>query len=250
VVAEDFGVMTQSGVIGYTVGFGFKNATAADVSQIVIKLYKGTTVLGTITSNGVLAHYPTATSLSAPFDVKGTFNYVADGNWAYSGWLANTSVIPTKAEIKVTFKNGMVDTAVNTTLTGDTSIFTKGNVVAEDFGVMNVSNVIGYTVGFHLVDTIASDVHHIVIKLYNGGQVLGTITSTGVLTNYPTAIQLSAPFDVKGTFNYASDGNWSYSGWMGQTWMIPNKAEITVTFKNGLVKTAINTTLTGDTSIF
>lgn len=123
VVTEDFGVMDISGVKGYTVGFGLTDATAADVQQVVIKLYNGTTVLGTVTSSGVLTNYATATSLSAPFDVLGTFNYVTDGNWTYSGWVGNTSVIPTKAEITVTFKNGLVKTAVNENLTGDTSIF-------------------------------------------------------------------------------------------------------------------------------
>jgi hypothetical protein len=123
VVAEDFGVMDISNVLGYTVGFGLVNATAADVELVVIELYKGTTVLGTLTSSGALSNYPTATSLSGPFDVLGTFDYVADGNWTYSEWLGETSDIPDKAEITVTFKNGLVWTAKNTTLTGDTSIF-------------------------------------------------------------------------------------------------------------------------------
>jgi hypothetical protein len=124
VVAEDFGVMDISDVIGYTVGFGLVNATAADVDLIVIELYKDTTVLGTLTSSGVQANYPTATSLSGPFDVLGSFDYGDDGNWTYSGWLGTDSDIPDKAEITVTFKNGLVWTATNTDLTGDTSIFT------------------------------------------------------------------------------------------------------------------------------
>lgn len=124
VATEDFGVMNFSGVKGYSVGFGLLNANASDVQNIVVKLYKGDTLLGTNTSTaGLFTNYPTATSLSAPFDVFGTFNYVADGNWIYSGWSGVKTDIPTKAEITVTFKNGVVKTVTNFNLTGDTTLF-------------------------------------------------------------------------------------------------------------------------------
>src|SRR5665647_916803 len=88
--------------------------------------YKGTTELATATSNELLTTYPTAAILSAPFDVFGSFNYVTDKSWTYSGWNAANSVIPTKAVITVTFKNGVVKTVTkNNALTGDTTIFTK-----------------------------------------------------------------------------------------------------------------------------
>ncbi len=122
VLAEDFGVMEQSGVIGYTVGFGLVDATAADTEKIVIELFNGTTLLGTLTSNGVQTNYPDATSLSGPFDVLGTFDYEADGNWTYSEWPEGSEeVIPDKAVITVTFDNGLVWSATNDILTGTPS---------------------------------------------------------------------------------------------------------------------------------
>lgn len=249
VTAEDFGVMTSSGVMGYNVGFHLVDATASDVRNVVVNLYNGNTLLATNTSKNVLTSYGTATSLSAPFDVFGTFDYEEDGNWTYSGWEAANNVIPTQAVIIVTFKNGLIKTAVNNTLTGDTTIFTKGDVTPEDFSVMNLSGVLGYNVGFHLVDATAVDVRNVVVKLYKEGTLLATNTSKNILTNYSTSTSLSAPFDIRGTFDYVADGNWTYSEWGGAYTDIPTKAEIIVTFKNGLVKTAINTNLTGDTSI-
>jgi hypothetical protein len=129
VAAADFGVMDFSGVRGYTVGFSLVDAQASDATSVVVKLYKDTTVLGTITTNQLLTNYPTATSLSGPFDVLGTFDYAADGNWTYSGWDSHVSIIPNKAEITVTFRNGLVKTAINELLTGDTSIFVKQTVI-------------------------------------------------------------------------------------------------------------------------
>lgn len=121
--AGDFGVLELSGVRGYNVGFILSEATASDVKEAKVKLYKGGTVLATNISTGLLTQYPTATSLSAPFDVFGDFDYEADGCWDYSGWLGGVADIPTKAEIEVTFKNDVVKTVFNENLTGDTGIF-------------------------------------------------------------------------------------------------------------------------------
>jgi hypothetical protein len=125
-IVQDFGVYANPVVNlnGYSAGFGLVNATAADVTSVVITLYHGTTTLATATATGLMATYPTATSLSAPFDVLGTFNYAADGNWSYSGWLAATSVIPTDAKVVVTFSDANVSTAVWGAPSGVTSIFT------------------------------------------------------------------------------------------------------------------------------
>jgi len=252
VEAAEFGVMDFSGVMGYDVGFKLIDAKASDVSKVVVKLYNGTTELATATSDKLLTTYPTADTLSAPFDVFGDFDYAADTSWTYSGWNAAIPVIPTKAEITVTFKNGVVKTVVkNNAPTGDTSIFSKGDVEAAEFGVMDFSGVMGYDVGFKLIDAKASDVSKVVVKLYNGTTELATATSDKLLTTYPTADTLSAPFDVFGDFDYAADTSWTYSGWNAAIPVIPTKAEITVTFKNGVVKTVVkNNAPTGDTSIF
>ena len=90
-----------------------------------MKLYKGDTVLATNISTGLMEQYPDETSLSAPFDVSDSFDYEEDGCWDYSGWEGNNADIPTKAEIIVEFKNGVVRTATNENLTGDTDIFSK-----------------------------------------------------------------------------------------------------------------------------
>ena len=116
---------------GYNVGFGLIDAVASDVSSIVVKLYKGEAVLATATSAALLTQYPDVTTLSAPFDVLGSFNYEDDGAWEYSGWNGLKNVIPDKAEIIVTFKNDVVKTAVNTTLTGETTIFTKKPAISN-----------------------------------------------------------------------------------------------------------------------
>lgn len=136
VAAADFGVMTISGVIGYNVGFNLINATASDVDQVVVRLYKEDEVLAINTSTGILEKHADLTSLSAPFDVLGDFDYVQDGCWHYSGWEGKNADIPTKAGITVLFKNGVVQTATNENLTGDNSIFSKS--------VINTTKILGY----------------------------------------------------------------------------------------------------------
>jgi hypothetical protein len=136
-IVQDFGVYANPimNLNGYSAGFGLVNATAADVTSVVITLYHGTTTLATATATGLMATYPTATSLSAPFDVLGTFNYAADGNWSYSGWLAATSVIPTDAKVVVTFSDAIVSTAVWGAPSGVTSIFTNTPTTLAATGV-------------------------------------------------------------------------------------------------------------------
>ena len=126
VVAGDFSVMTISDVIGYNVGFILDEAKAFDVKDVVVTLYgEDDKVLATSTSAGILEKHSDQTSLSAPFDVFGNFDYVGDGCWDYSGWLGLHSDIPIKAEITVTFKNGAMKTVSNVTLSGVTDIFSK-----------------------------------------------------------------------------------------------------------------------------
>ena len=119
VVAEDLSVVNSS-FKGYNVGFTLNGAKMNTAKTVVINLYKETTLLATATSSGLLENLPTATTTqqSAPFDVFESFDYEADGNWAYSGWKGAVTDIPTKAEIIVTFN----DDVVTTTQTIDKSI--------------------------------------------------------------------------------------------------------------------------------
>lgn len=246
----DFSVMNMSEVYGYNVGFNLMDSKASDVAKVEIKVSNENGVLATATTNELLKQYPDATSLSAPIDIAGGFDYEADKSWTFSGWEGNAADVPTEVEIIVTFKNGIIKTLKNTDLTGDTTIFTKGDVTAEDFSVMNLSGIVGYNVGLELSDGKASDVASVEITLYQGEEVLASAVTNELLTQYPDAEGLSAPFDVLGNFDYAADKSWTYSGWNRSETDIPNKAEITVTFKNGIVKKVVNTNLTGDTSIF
>jgi len=131
-------------------------------------------------------------------------------------------------------------------------ISAAADVSAQDFGVFIGSGVIGYSVGFKLVESTAADVENVKIELYKGTKKLADVVSGKVLENYPNHSVLSAPFNLIGNFDYASDegGNWIYSGWLGEVSDIPDKAEISVVFKNGKVKTATNENLTGDVIVF
>lgn len=123
----------------------------------------------------------------------------------------------------------------------------QGALAAQDFGVMNASGVNGYTAGFGLTDATLADAQSIVVQLYAGTTLLQTNTATTKLgTDYPTATSFSGPFDVSGTFNYATDGYWTNvrGAEYGKT-MVPTSVVATVTLTNGKVVTATNTNLTG-----
>ena len=116
-------------------------------------LYKGETVLAKNESlNKLFNTYPTATQLSTPFNIDG--NFTADGFWSYGDWNGTTLDIPTKAVITVSYLDGSVYSIENTNLSGDPDELNKESlkyVIPEDFGVMQVSGVNGYNVGFALV---------------------------------------------------------------------------------------------------
>jgi hypothetical protein len=134
---------------------------------------------------------------------------------------------------------------------------TSGNAVAlnslaaQDFGVMNISGVAGYTSGFGLTGATLAQVKSIVVQLYSGTNLLQTDTATPQISTL-TGTDFSSPFDVFGTFNYVTDGYWTNvrASEYGQT-LIPTNVVATVTLNNGKVLTATNTALTGDpTTIF
>ena len=128
-----------------------------------------------------------------------------------------------------------------------------GTLAAQDFGVMNVSDVKGYTAGFGLTDATLAGATSVVTQLYSGTNLLQTDTAIIPKFNADiTGTQFSSPFDVFGTFNYVTDGYWTNvrGSEYGQT-LIPNKVVATVTLANGKVVTAENTNITGDvTTIF
>jgi hypothetical protein len=126
-----------------------------------------------------------------------------------------------------------------------------GTLSAQDFGVMNVSDVMGYTAGFGLTDASFAGATSIVTQLYSGDTLLQTDTATNP-SMFSGFTQFSSPFDVFGTFDYATDAYWTNVRGLeyGQT-LTPTKVVATVTLANGKIVTAENTNLTGDpTTIF
>lgn len=123
--AEDFGVVnydTESGqIIGYTAGFGLSDGTLENAKSVIVELYSGDTLLQTNTA--ILATFNaniTGTQFSSPFDVSGTFDYVADGYWTnVQESQYGQSVPATRVVATVILSDDQVVTAENTNLTGD-----------------------------------------------------------------------------------------------------------------------------------
>ena len=178
VAARDFGVFTHHPeVFGYSVGFELIDATAADVKEVMIALYKGIKELARVTSGKVLENYADRSSLSAPFDVTGGFDYGDDegGNWIYSGWNGYTSDIPDRAEVTVTFKNNAVKTAALGGPTGDTSVFAAGTVTSTAYWG-NPINVL-YYFDFELANGFTvGDLESLEARAYDGDRLLSAIS--------------------------------------------------------------------------
>ena len=128
----------------------------------------------------------------------------------------------------------------------------EGALVAEDFGVVNYDTGLGilrgYTAGFGLTNATFAGAQSVVVRLYSGTTLLQT--NTAILPKFNadiTGTQFSSPFDVSGTFNYATDGYWSNvrASQFGQS--VPaTRVVATVKLANGQVVTAENNLLTGD----
>jgi hypothetical protein len=129
------------------------------------------------------------------------------------------------------------------------------SLAAEDFGVVNYDTGLGmlkgYTAGFGLTNADLGDIQSVTVQLYSGATLLETNTGTAKI-NTLSGSQFSSPFDVSGTFDYATDGYWTNvkNGTSYQT-MAADRVVATVTLTDGTVLTATNTNLTGDpTTIF
>lgn len=129
-----------------------------------------------------------------------------------------------------------------------------GTLSAEDFGVVNYNTgsgqLIGYTGGFRLNDNTLAGARSVVVKLYNENTLLQT--NTAILSKFNadiTGSQFSSPFDVSGTFDYATDGYWKNVKEIQYGQSLPaTRIVATVTLKNGKVVTAENNKLLGDPS--
>ncbi|MEI6144136.1 MAG: chitobiase/beta-hexosaminidase C-terminal domain-containing protein [Candidatus Berkelbacteria bacterium] len=127
-----------------------------------------------------------------------------------------------------------------------------GTLSAEDFGVVNYDTGLGilkgYTAGFGLADATFDTAQSITARLYGANnQLLQTDTATLKVGTLTGAQAITSPFDVSGTFDYATDGYWNNVREIEYGQSIPaTKIVETVVLASGKVVTAENTNLTGD----
>lgn len=127
------------------------------------------------------------------------------------------------------------------------------SLAAEDFGVVNYDTGLGilkgYSAGFGLTNATFEGVQSVVVQLYSGSTLLQTNTATAQLGATITGSQISSPFDVSGSFQYATDGYWTNvrESEFGQS-LPATRVVATVTLESGQVVTAENIVLSGDPS--
>ncbi len=163
-----------------------------------------------------------------------------------------TGTIALNGSMSGTWADITPGTRVGTWVSTSGAAIPLGLLDAEDFGVVNYDTGLGflkgYSAGFGLTDAVFTDATSVVVRLYSAGDVL-LQTNTFNTANIPliTGAQISSPFDVSGTFAYATDGYWvnvreaQYGQSVGAV-----KVVATVTLSNGKVLIAENTTLAGD----
>lgn len=182
VVAEDFGVMQISEVNGYTVGFGLQSLTAQDVTSVKIELFKDLTLLSTsdalVTLPNWLALGP-VTSLSAPFNIDGKFDYTLDGYWSNTGWNGTLLDIPTKAVITVIDEVGNTYVAENTNPTGDPSLLLPSDV-NQNPTIISAFQSADKTISVNFSGAGSGATDYII---YINGSPVATISNIGILGN-------------------------------------------------------------------
>ncbi len=198
--------------------------------------------------------YAEVESFDKVFVANGTDSHLVDALVASS--LAASTDSPVvlvnndfSEEVKNYVESKLVTTSKIIALGGESlvssEVLTPNYVRAEDFGVMQFSEVNGYSVGFNLpagTDKIAS----VEVSLYKDNTLLATNISNNKLFTL-SGPQFSTPFNING--NYAGDAYWEYSDWAGSVYDVPNKAEITVNLFNGKVYSVVNSNLTGDPDV-
>ncbi len=128
-----------------------------------------------------------------------------------------------------------------------------GTLSAEDFGVVSYDTGLGilkgYTAGFGLTDATFAGAQSVVVKLYSSSTLLQTNVATSKVATEVIGNQISSPFDVLGTFAYATDGYWTNTRETEYGKKLPaTRVVATVVLSNGKVVTAVNNALVGDTS--
>jgi hypothetical protein len=191
--AEDFGVMNESGVKGYTSGFGLTDATFASSTSVVMKLYSSSTLLQTNTGTALIGTTILGNQISSPFDVFGTFDYVTDGYWTnVRGSEYGQTLIPTKVVATVTLENGKVVTAENMLLSGDpTTIFPvvvppTAPVLTDVPATVTIPELSLYTFDANATDVNGDTLTFNLVEAPAGAMIAG---ATGLFTWTPTEAQ-------------------------------------------------------------
>lgn len=225
--AQDFGVMDASGVKGYTAGFGLTNADLTGAQSIVTQLYSGATLLQTDTASN-LGAFAGFTQFSSPFDVFGTFNYVADGYWTnVRGAEYGQTLTPTKVIATIKLASGQIVTAENSNLTGDPSTIRPAAALAAPTLLSPANGSSTTTAGqmfasWSSVNDAAGGITY-VYQSANSSAVNpdGTFV-TPVYTSGPLATTtIPTPGTPEGTYYWhvqATDASSTQSAW-SRTWM-------------------------------
>lgn len=223
IIAQDFGLVSGD---KYTAGAALTEyKTVSDIDTLKVKWFD---LAGKVIGEGTMTDkfakdYPAATQISMPFDAN--FAYIGDGYWNAVGKFTGE---PAKVEFSVKYKNGKEVTVENTRTV-------SGNIEAQDFSKTTETS---YSAGAALTENkTVSDIETLTAEWFDkDGKALakGTMTDKFV-TDYPTATQISMPFDS--AFNYVTDGFWTTEGkFTGE----PTKVTFSVKYKNGKEATLDN----------
>ena len=215
---------------------GTGNLTGNGGHPVVTPTYTWVVTSGTVAGDSIdfLANYTATADAVTPQTVLHVVGTVALDGTMSGTWSDNYQ--------------GGVRTGTWETVSG--TALPLGALAAEDFGVVSYDTGLGmlkgYTAGFGLTDATFAGAQSVTVKLYAGDTLLQTNVSTAKVAADITGTQISSPFDVSGTFNYATDGYWTNTreSQYGQS-LAATKVVATVVLANGKTVTAQNTSLVG-----
>ena len=207
-------------------------------SPVGANVYTWVITSGTVSGNAVdfLANYTATADAVTPQTVMHVVATIAPNGTMTGTWSDNYQ--------------GGARTGTLMTTTG--AALPLGTLAAEDFGVVNYDTGLGmlkgYTAGFGLTDATFAGATSVKVQLFAGAALLQT--NTAILPKFNadiTGVQVSSPFDVSGTFAYATDGYWTNVRETQYGQSVPaTRVVATVTLANGKIVTAENVLLTGD----
>ena len=178
---------------------GSGNLTGSGGSPSGANTYTWALTSGTVSGDSVtvVANYTATADAVTPQTVLNLTGTIASDGTLSGTWSDN-------------YQAGTRTGTFSTTKGAAVSMVQSSTLSAQDFGVMDVSNVKGYTAGFGLTGATLTGATSVVTQLYSGTTLLQTDTAMIPKFNADiTGVQFSSPFDVFGTFNYSTDGYWT-----------------------------------------